>query len=481
MSLEETLERLKRERAEADRRYNDALTALDRSLPAPPPWSSAPALHDAAVLATINESWNTLVAPAPAAGWRGRLTGFIWRTIAPSLQRQLTFNSQLVDHLNRSRDDARALQDHAAGLAHRLADAFAQLSQFHAHTIQYLQQVTAYVDTRDREAGGGVLVLNEAVSGAAEATAKRWESLSVRQERIDARLSRLSADLAASDGELRGILAVVQQATLSLKREVEKSLAVPSSPISAGAGTAAVAPAAPVAAFQPIDSYKYVGFEDQFRGSRETIRARFESYLPLFQGASDVLDVGCGRGEFLELLGESGISARGIDLNHEMAEQCRARGLDVTEADAVGYLSTLPDGSLGGIFAAQVVEHLRADYLLQFLELAFHKLRPGGLLVLETLNPACWIAFFESFIRDITHEWPLHPETLKYLVLASGFSRAEIQFRAPIPPQERLQAIALPPDANVAVADLVETFNANVDKLNARIYSHLDYAVIGTR
>ena len=194
-----------------------------------------------------------------------------------------------------------------------------------------------------------------------------------------------------------------------------------------------------------------------------------------------MLDVGCGRGEFLELLGESGISARGIDLNHEMAEQCRARGLDVTEADAVGYLSTLPDGSLGGIFAAQVVEHLRADYLLQFLELAFHKLRPGGLLVLETLNPACWIAFFESFIRDITHEWPLHPETLKYLVLASGFSRAEIQFRAPIPPQERLQAIALPPDANVAVADLVETFNANVDKLNARIYSHLDYAVIGTR
>ena len=138
-----------------------------------------------------------------------------------------------------------------------------------------------------------------------------------------------------------------------------------------------------------------------------------------------MLDVGCGRGEFLELLGEAGISARGIDLNHEMAEQCRARGLDVTEADAVGYLSTLPDGSLGGIFAAQVVEHLRADYLLQFLELAFHKLRPGGLLVLETLNPACWIAFFESFIRDITHEWPLHPETLKYLVLASGFSRAD--------------------------------------------------------
>ena len=69
----------------------------------------------------------------------------------------------------------------------------------------------------------------------------------------------------------------------------------------------------------------------------------------------------------------------------------------------MGYLSSLPDGSLGGLFAAQVVEHLEPAYLLSFLELAFHKLRPGGRLVLETLNPSCWVAFFESYIRDITH------------------------------------------------------------------------------
>ena len=169
-----------------------------------------------------------------------------------------------------------------------------------------------------------------------------------------------------------------------------------------------------------------MGFEDQFRGPREAITDRLQSYLPVFAGASDVLDIGCGRGEFLELLAGAGVRARGIDLNHEMAELCRARGLDVTEADAVGYLSTLEDASLGGIFAAQVVEHLEPEYLLRFLELAFHKIRPGGRIVLETLNPACWVAFFESFIRDITHVWPLHPETLKYLVLASGFSRADL-------------------------------------------------------
>ena len=181
------------------------------------------------------------------------------------------------------------------------------------------------------------------------------------------------------------------------------------------------------------------------------------------------------------MLAGAGVRARGIDLNHEMAELCRARGLDVTEADAVGYLSTLPDASLGGIFAAQVVEHLQPGYLLQFLELAFHKVRPGGRVVLETLNPACWVAFFDSYIRDITHVWPLHPETLKYLVLASGFTRADLEYRSPVAPEDRLQAIALPAGADERLADLAEAFNANVEKLNARLFTHLDYAVIGAR
>ena len=190
-----------------------------------------------------------------------------------------------------------------------------------------------------------------------------------------------------------------------------------------------------------------------------------------------MLDVGCGRGEFLDLLKAAGISGRGLDLNHEMVEVCRARGLDVAEADVVTYLEGLPDASLGGLFAAQVVEHLQPAYLLRFLELAHHKLRPGAPMVLETLNPACWVAFFESYIRDITHVWPLHPETLRYLVLASGFTTARIELRSPVPPEDRLQPIAA---AGAAADDLVETFNANVEKLNARMFTHLDYAIVGT-
>ena len=470
--LAETLRRLKRERDEADTRYNDALTALDRALP--PHWTiHAPAGDiDDSQLAALNESWNTLASPPPTGpGWRGRLAGFIWRVVAPYLQRQLTFNSQVVDHLNRGVVAARTSQQRAEESAARLREDAARLTEFHARLMRYLQEVTAYVDTRDRDSAGGALVLNASISGLAENMDKRWESLGVRDRRNDMRL----ATLVEAQDDLRAMVSVSQQAALSLKRELERlgSSATPEPRAASGEQRTAT--------FSALDSYKYVGFEDQFRGSRDTIRTRLESYLAFFAGSADVLDVGCGRGEFLELLSGAGIRARGIDSNHEMAEQCRARGLDVVEADAVSYLSGLDDGALGGLFAAQVVEHLPPDYLLRFLELAFHKVRPGGRIVLETLNPACWVAFFESYIRDITHAWPLHPETLKYLVLASGFTRADIEYRSPVPPQDRLQTIAVPPGADRALGDLVEAFNANADKLNARIFTNLDYAVIGTR
>jgi SAM-dependent methyltransferase len=473
--LEAILERLKKERDEADARYNEALTALDRTLrpPAPLP-RPAPGLDDHQI-AALNGAWNILPAPPQASGLRGRLTGFVWGVVGPYLQRQLTFNSLVVDHANRAaaaqRDAHRAADNIVTALGERLA---AQ-AEFQARLMIYLQQVTAYVDTKDRDTAGGALVLNASLSGLAENVDKRMESLAAREHRYDARATALGA----AHEEMRTTLGVVQQGFMTLKRSVEsRQSAAPTGPANGQMGPAPVTGDAFSGA---LDAYKYVGFEDQFRGSQAVIRERLTSYLPLFDGASGVLDVGCGRGEFLDLLAARGISARGIDLNHEMAEGCRARGLDVTEADAVGYLSTLPDASLGGIFSAQVVEHLQPGYLLRFLELAFHKLRPGGRLVLETLNPACWVAFFESYIRDITHVWPLHPETLKYLVVASGFTTAAIEFRSPVPQQDRLQPIAIHAGADAGLGDLTEAFNANVEKLNARMFTHLDYAVIGDK
>ena len=222
-----------------------------------------------------------------------------------------------------------------------------------------------------------------------------------------------------------------------------------------------------------------MGFENKFRGSEVEITARLLQYVHLFERASDVLDLGCGRGEFLSLLRERGISARGLDINHEMVEACLARGLDATEGDALAYLESLPDASLGGLIAVQVVEHFQPPYLVRFLDTAYHKLKPGSTVVLETLNPSCWFAFFEAYLRDITHAWPLHPETLKFLVVASGFQRVDVRLLSPYPIDARLQPVQLPPEAlTVGMVSLAQTFNENVDKLNAVMYSYLDYAVV---
>ena len=288
------------------------------------------------------------------------------------------------------------------------------------------------------------------------------------------RSSAAVASVASAQEELRASIGVLQQATQTLKREVRR-LGEAGSP---GPAVPAARSAAPVASqLDDLDSHKYVGFEDHFRGSHEEIRRRVGEYLPVFQGANDVLDVGCGRGEFLAILREHGISARGIDLNAAMVDVCREQGLDAAEADALSYLQAQPDGSLGGLFAAQVVEHLEPRYLNALLDVAFDKLRPGAPIVLETINPACWFAFFESYIRDITHVRPLHPDTLKFLLVASGFQQVDIRYRSPYPEHEKLQPIG----ANGSLGDAVETLNANVERINRLLFTWLDYAAIGRR
>ena len=460
------LDQLKRERDEADRRYNDALTALDRALPRPSGAIAGTAAFDDERLPALNESWRILPPTTlpPARGLRSRLAHFVWDLLRPALEKQQAFNSTLVDHLNRNVDAARAPERMQADLARQLDDHAAAIATLGTHLIVYLQQVTAYVDTKDRLVAGSLMAVYDAlVNALTDEMQKRWESLGVRDARLDARVKAI----ATAHDDIRSVLSTLQQATLTVKREMER----------AAAGDTASRPPAAVSA--SLDSYKYVGFEDRFRGSPEEIRARLGAYVPLFAGASDVLDVGCGRGELLELLGQAGVSARGLDLNHEMVELCRSRGLKVAEGDVLGYLESLPDGSLGGLIAIQVVEHLEPSYLMRTLETAYHKLRPGSRIVLETINPACWFAFFSSYIRDLTHVQPLHPDTLTYLLTASGFQAAHAEFKSPYPAAEKLQRVAAPHDNGLS--DLADTLNANVDRLNAMLFTHMDYAAIGER
>lgn len=535
MSFERTvtpddLTRLSAARDEADRAYNEALQLIDRSriqeavaMPHPPP------RFDEHQITPINEQWPILgpnkaggdgAATIPGlneGGWKGRLAGFVWRMVGPIFERQQSFNAQLVDHINRNITHHRELHASIASTIQCLSDQVEALRKFELLLIWYFQKLTVFISANDLETATlgrritedareivdildhRTVGLGGAVSGVSDELLKRWESMLARERRFEGKVSALSA----AHDEVRGTLAVVHQTGLTLKRELERLRAV-SATAATAAGAAPVGVIPPAASAVPaststpvsvpasaapggagsrmatsIDSYKYVGFEDRFRGSQELIRARQIEYLPYFQGASDVLDIGCGRGEFLELLREKGITCRGLDVNHEMVEVCLSRGLDVAEGDALSYLQQQPDGSLGGLIALQVVEHLEPGYLMEMLDVAYHKLRPGSHLILETINVASWYAFFSSYIRDLTHVRPIHPDTLSYLLSASGFQRVNVRYSAPFPEDGKLQPF--PALGGAAPGPEADVFNANVDKLNALLFTNLDYAAIGVR
>jgi SAM-dependent methyltransferase len=176
----------------------------------------------------------------------------------------------------------------------------------------------------------------------------------------------------------------------------------------------------------------YIKFEERFRGSREAIRDRQQLYVDWFIGRSPVLDVGCGRGEFLELLYEKGIVGYGVDLNEEMVAESRAQGFHVVRQGAHEYLEELAPASLGGIFAAQVIEHFPPAKIGRLLELARGALTGQGIVILETPNPICE-AVLRTFYIDPTHVRPVHPELVRFLGEEAGLKFSRFIFSSPLP------------------------------------------------
>jgi SAM-dependent methyltransferase len=182
----------------------------------------------------------------------------------------------------------------------------------------------------------------------------------------------------------------------------------------------------------------YFGFEARMRGVFEDVRERQHPYVERLREHGPVLDLGCGRGELLSLLRDVGVEASGVDANPDMVAYARAEGLEVAQADARDALAGRAAGSLGAITALQLVEHLPPEYLVSLLELAHAKLRPGGVLIVETINPVTPAAL-RNYFADLTHAQPLVAETLEMLVRGAGFRETETIFLNAVVPPEGVQ------------------------------------------
>ena len=229
-------------------------------------------------------------------------------------------------------------------------------------------------------------------------------------------------------------------------------------------GQMAPLPAQPPPALVPAPEppFDYGRFAERFRGPEDYVKKNIQFYLPRFQDCAPVLDIGCGRGEFLEMMRDAGVEARGIDLSDESVALCRRKGLNVEKADLFAYLNDLPDRSLGGIFCSQVIEHLPPFSLPEMIRLGSAKLSRDGLLALETPNPECLAIFASHFYLDPTHTRPVpHPLVAFYM---EEFGLGQIEIRRLSPAVESMPSLAGLPE------DFREAF-----------FGGLDYAAFGIK
>jgi SAM-dependent methyltransferase len=222
-------------------------------------------------------------------------------------------------------------------------------------------------------------------------------------------------------------------------------------------------------------TFDYDAFENEFRGDPELLKDKLRLYVDRFE-RGPVLDVGCGRGEFLELLREAGVEGMGVDLSLDLVTTARAKGLKVDHGDGIAYLRNLKPSTLSGIMAAQVVEHMSPRALIDFLAAARRALRGSGTIILETVNPESLYALANWYTMDLTHVQPVHPRTLSFLAKQAGFEQIEIVYlshaRAPHEPLD------IPDDAPAWAKTMGKILDDEMSALNNTVFGAQDFALI---
>jgi O-antigen chain-terminating methyltransferase len=227
----------------------------------------------------------------------------------------------------------------------------------------------------------------------------------------------------------------------------------------------------------------YRAHQDTFRGDPEEITRRMQAHVERFVDApGPVADLGCGRGEFLELLRAAKVDAIGVEINEADVQACTAAGFDAVHADLFDWLEAQPDESLGGIFLAQVIEHLPPPDWSRIFRLAVAKLRPAGRILVETINPESMFAILRAYVLDPTHVRPVHAGLLSFFAGRAGFETVDVHYQAPVPAAVRPSRI----DAETGGDDrrmvtLIEAMNERFARLDDLCCQPQEYALVATR
>lgn len=297
-------------------------------------------------------------------------------------------------------------------------------------------------------------------------------NLSTTQSELSERIDLTTLQAARHAAELQALKVEVDKQIDDLIERLQRSrmdIAQQETRLSHLLEGAAVTPLTPVHQHPEQDHLLdslYYSLEDTLRGTPEEIKEEVKVYLPVLQKAginSDILDVGCGRGEWLQVLREEGLQARGIDTNRILVQKCKELSLDVEEHEALSYLGSLSDGSLSAVTAFHFAEHLPLETLVRFLDEAGRTLKPGGLIILETPNPENLLVGSCNFYLDPTHKNPIPIPTMKLLVEARGFRCEEVL---------RLHAIS---------STKIEVKDQLTSHLNHFLYGPMNYAVVARK
>ena len=233
-----------------------------------------------------------------------------------------------------------------------------------------------------------------------------------------------------------------------------------------------------------LSTLDVLALEQRIHGSPRMVQDRQKVYLQYFRGCSNVLAIGCGRGELIQLLAQEGIPTKGTETNATLVGYCRDNELDVSKVDPVAYLDSCADASFDGIVLSRFAGHQPPARLIRILNLCRGKLADDAVLVVEAPNPFSLYAVASYALDDPERVHPLHPETLRLLCVTYGFVEPIVMFLNPLPPEEHLEELEL--TSSAAVLDprqqaLFDQANENFAKINRTLFSHSDYAVVTRR